>query len=109
MYDIDRFFNEKISLNFDTNEEAKIFSEECAAKGIINSGLMLEHDATTNSFVCNWNSLANGKKDLSMNRILYGTDEFHISHGWKSMKASELIVCDIVTSKAALMEFLGGE
>lgn len=109
MYDIDRFFNEKISLNFDTEEEARVFSKECAAKGIINSGLMLEHDATTNSFVCNWNALFNGEKDLCMNRILYGSDEFHVSRGWKSMKASELIVYDIVPSKAALMEFLDGE
>ena len=41
--------------------------------------------------------------------ILHGSDDFHVAHGWKSMKASELMIENIIPSKTVLMEFLGGE
>lgn len=110
MYDIDKFFNEKISLNFDTEEEARVFSAECEAKRIGNFDIMLRYDIRTDAFVCNWdNQVYGGIKDTTINRILRGKDKYHVENGWKSMRASELIIDNIVPSKAALMEFLGGE
>ena len=106
MYDIDKFFYEKISLNFDTLEEAQIFSEECKARRIINSNIFLKNDIKTEAFVCNWNGC---DKDIHANMILHGSDDFHVAHGWKSMKASELMIENIIPSKTVLMEFLGGE
>ena len=98
MYDINRFINEKLSVNFDNEQEMWNFADCCAIEGIGKSpSFWREVRSLSYAVVYNWDE---------RKKILMGPDSHHVINGWRSIKASELLKQKEI-SRDTLMNFLG--
>ena len=99
MYDIDRFINEKLSVNFDNEQEILDFADCCAKRGIGQKSSFWKDVINKQPYavVYNWED---------RKRILMGPDDFHVQCGWESIKAADLLIITKI-SEASLKQFLG--
>ena len=100
MYDIDRFIKDRVSVNFESYKEMLLFIECFENK--FGKEYSLQPASVENAWqhrkalVFNFNSY----------HMQMGPDEFHVSHGWKSIKAADLLIFNQKIIEDTLADFL---
>lgn len=104
MYDIDRYYREKIFVKFDTEEEFDRFYDEAEVYAKANALCFSEGDYGSRYYTASWN---NREKNFSFLGFWICNTLGYIEglEDWYIVNAKELEVCNF--NSGAVLEFIG--